>query len=277
MGARLRRTRARGGPVTESLGGPGIVLALVLIETAVGGLTVLWLTPSWGRVRDGFFKLTGSVIVVAAGLARLAGGSPLLNSPGATGAARAAVGLMTAFAIVTVLWQVLLWLRLRSVSHVVGLAAVPVGIGALGALAAVPSVRAAVPIAALQLVAGSVFMGAVTDGLLLGHWHLVDRTAARAPLARMNLFFLVGCGLVAAVAIAAGTGGGEARSDLSPLLGVGVLTVSIAVGLAALCALIGAFIRALIKESSMQSATGLFYLGVIMAFAAEFAAKVRFF
>lgn len=261
----------------ETLGGPAIVLALVLIEIAVGGLTVLWLTPSWGRVRDGFFKLTGSVIVAAAVLARLAGGSPLLNSSEATGVARAAVGMMTAFAIATGVWQVLLWMRLSSVSRVAGLAAVPVGIGALGALAAVPSARASVPIAALQLVAGSVFMGSVTDGLLLGHWHLVDRKASRGPLARMNLFFLVGCGLVAVAAIAAGTGGGEARSDLSPLLGVGVLTVSIAVGLAALCALIGVFIRALIKEDSMQSATGLFYLGVIMAFAAEFAAMVRFF
>jgi hypothetical protein len=41
--------------------------------------------------------------------------------------------------------------------------------------------------------------------------------------------------------------------------------------------MIGFFIRALIKEDSIQAATGLFYLAVIMALAAEFAAKVRFY
>jgi hypothetical protein len=48
-------------------------------------------------------------------------------------------------------------------------------------------------------------------------------------------------------------------------------------GLAALCLVIGGFIRALIREDSIQSATGLFYLGVLMGFASEFAAKVDFF
>jgi hypothetical protein len=61
------------------------------------------------------------------------------------------------------------------------------------------------------------------------------------------------------------------------LLGVGTLTVALAVGLTAVCALIAVFIRALIKEDSIQAATGFFYLAVIMAVAAEFAAKVRFF
>ena len=41
--------------------------------------------------------------------------------------------------------------------------------------------------------------------------------------------------------------------------------------------MIAFFIRAMVKEDSIQAATGFFYLAVIMAFAAEFAAKVRFY
>lgn len=127
------------------------------------------------------------------------------------------------------------------------------------------------------LLAGALFAGAVVDGLLLGHWHLVDRKLSRDHLGRINRFFLAGTVLASAAVLLGGTGGGEARSDFSPLLGVGVLTVSLAVGLAVLCAVMALFIRALIKENSLQAATGFFYLAVILAFASEFAAKVRFF
>lgn len=261
----------------RTLGGPAIVLALVLAETAVGGLAVLWLVPAWGQVKKGFFVLMGAVLSSFAILAFLAARAPLLDSPGATGASRAAVWLLAAFAGATVVWQLLLWLRTNAASRVAGIAAVPVGVAALVALGADPAARAVAPLAAFQLLAGAVFAGAVVDGMLLGHWHLVDRKLSRRPLYRINQWFLAGTALAAVAALAGGTGGGEARADLSPLLGVGVLTVSIAVGLAALCALIGFFIRALIRENSLQSATGLFYLGVLMALAAEFAAKVRFF
>lgn len=254
------------------------MLALVLAETAVGGLAVLWAVPAWGNLRDGFFKLIGVTIAVMAVGAWLAARAPLLEGSGSVpGSARVAVALLAVFAGATVLWQLLLWFRVRAASRIVGIGAVPIGIAALVSVAFDPATHAGAGIAIFQVLSGAVFAGAVTDGLLLGHWHLVDRKASREPLARINRFFLAGCVLLAVSVLAGGTGGGEARTDLSPLLGVGVLTVSLAVGLAGLCALIGFFIRALIKEDSLQSATGLFYLGVIMGLAAEFAAKVRFF
>jgi hypothetical protein len=257
-------------------GGPGVVLALVLAEIAVGGLAVLWLTPLWGKVKWGFFKLAGGVIAACAVLGWLAARAPLLGVPH-TRTVGVAVALLAAFAAATVLWQALLWARARAASRIAGIAAVPVGVAALVGISLDPAARAAFPLSAFQLLAGALFLGAATDGLLLGHWHLVDRTLSRGYLARVNTFFLAGCGLAALAALGGGAGAGEARSDLSPLLGVSILRVSIAIGLAALCALIGFFIRALVKEDSLQSATGLFYLGVIMATAAEFAAKVGFF
>ncbi|MCA1830200.1 MAG: hypothetical protein ABR552_09330 [Actinomycetota bacterium] len=256
---------------TSQIGGPAIVFALVLAEIAVGGIAVLWLVPAWGNVRDAFFKLAGGVLAACAVFAWLAARAPL------RGADTRATILLAAFAASAVVWQLLLWAGARSPSRLVGMASSPVGVAAFIVLSANDAVPRSAFVAAFQLLAGALVMGAVVDGLLLGHWHLVDRKAAKAPLERINYLFLAGCAAAAAAVLLGGTGAGVARSDLSPLLGVGVLTVSIAVGMMALCALIGSFIRALIKEDSMQSATGLFYLGVIMAVAGEFAAKVRFF
>lgn len=260
-------------PATQ-IGGPGIVMALVLAEVAIGGLVVLWAAPLWGAVRMGFFKLVGAVLAVCAVLAWVAARAPLDDG---TPAATRALAALAIFAGMTVVWQALLWFRAQAISRWVGLAAIPVGAATLVLIALHPAVGRAEAIAIFQLFAGALFVGGATVGLLLGHWHLVDRKLGRAPIARVNFLYLVGCGVAALAAIVGGGGGGEARADLSPLLGVGVLTTSIAVGLAALCAMIGFFNRALIKENSIQSATGLFYLGVILAFAAEFAAKVRFF
>jgi hypothetical protein len=185
--------------------------------------------------------------------------------------------LLAATAVVAVVWQLLLWGGAGEASRAVGIAVIPVGVAALIALSALPAAIHAPGLGVVQLLAGALFLGAVTDGLLLGHWYLVDKRASRAPLARMGIFLLVGSVVAPIVTLAGGTGGGQADPRFSPLLGVGTLTVALAVGLAVVCALIAVFIRMLIKEDSIQAATGFFYLAVIMAFAAEFAAKVRFF
>lgn len=256
--------------------GPASVMSLVLAEMAVGGLAVLWATPAWGAIRRGFFKLIGSTLAGCSVLAWLAARAPL-GGTGATGAAGAALWLLAATAAAAILWQVLLWAGLDEISRVVGISAVPVGIASLVALAAVPAASQPLGIGVFQLLAGAVFLGAVTDGLLLGHWYLVDRRASRSPLARMGTLFLAGCVLTSVATVAGGSGGGSADPSLSPLLGAGAITVALAVGLAVICALIGFFIRMLVREDSIQAATGFFYLAVIMAMAAEFAAKVRFF
>ncbi|HLW17764.1 MAG TPA: hypothetical protein VKV69_10445 [Actinomycetota bacterium] len=274
-GARAR-VELRALRMKQTLGGPAIVLALVLGETAVGGLAVLWLSDAWGRTRMGFFKLIGAVLASMAILAWLAARAPLLNGPTTSNAARAGVALLMSFAIATVLWQVLLWAGARAPSRIVGIAAVPIGIAALVTIAFDPAAASKPASAAFQLLAGALFAGAVTDGLLLGHWYLVERKLTRAPLARMNTLFLAGC-VVAIVGAILGRHPGTATVQLSPLLGAGALAAYLAVGLAALCVMIGFFIRALVKEDSIQAATGLFYLAVILALAAEFAAKVRFF
>lgn len=250
-------------------------MALVLAETAVGGLFVLWVSPTWGVLRAGFFKLVGSVLAACAVLAWLAARAPLRTSAG--DANDLAMWLLAAFAAGVVLWQVLTWLGASSAGRAVGIASVPVGAAALVALASLPEAAHATAVGVIQLLAGALFLGAVVDGLLLGHWYLVDKRASRDPLRRMTQLLLGGSVAAIVATLVGGGGGGSTNTNFSPLLGAGSLTVALAIGLAALCVMIAFFIRAMVKEDSIQAATGFFYLAVIMALAAEFASKVRFY
>lgn len=257
-------------------GGPAVVLALLLIETAVGGVAVLFATDLWGKVRWGFYKLAGATFVACAALGLLAIREPLLRGPAPTSANLAFV-LLAVFTGLLLVWQALLYLKMRPASRVAALAAAPVGVAALIALGMDPAATSNSVVSVGQLLAGALFAGAVLDGLLLGHWHLVDRKLGTAPIARLNTFWLAGCAAMIVAVLPLLGAPVEADPTISPLLGAGSLVVWLAVGLSVLCLVIGLFVRALVREGSIQSATGLFYLGVIMGFAAEFAAKVRFF
>ena len=74
------------------------------------------------------------------------------------------------------------------------------------------------PVAFLQLLAGAAFLGAVIDGLLLGHWYLTDRGLTRTPINRTTNLLFVGVGLEAAALLIGGFGPTEASSEFNPLL-----------------------------------------------------------
>ena len=134
-------------------------------------------------------------------------------------------------------------------------------------------------VASVQLLAGAAFLGAVLDGLLLGHWYLTDSGLTRAPILRATT--LLGVGVVLeAIAIAVGGFGPTASSQaFNPLLTSAGLASWIALGMVGTTALVAVFIRITLRgerASAVQAATGFFYLAVITAATAEFAAKVRF-
>jgi hypothetical protein len=134
-------------------------------------------------------------------------------------------------------------------------------------------------VAVLQLFAGAAFLGAVMDGLLLGHWYLTDRRLTRGPINRFTNFLLAAVALEALAVILGGFGPSEATAAFNPLLTSAGLASWIAIGMVATTALIAVLIRAVLKgqrSSAVQAATGFFYLAVITALTAEFAAKVRF-
>ncbi len=250
--------------------GPAGVLTVVLFEAALGSLALLWLVPLWGVVRPGFFKLVGASVLACAALAWWAGAGDLATA-GATG--RAAARWLAVFALAALAWQALLYAR-AGWSRGVGIAALAPGLVA-GALLAELSGRPV--LGGLALGAGALFLGATVDGLLLGHWYLVDRRLSARPILVLATWLVAG--VVAAVVSAAlgGRRGSGIDQQLSPLLAFPNLTVYQAFGLVVLCGLLAWFIRVLVRGGSVQAATGMFYLAVILALAAEFAAKVYFF
>lgn len=255
--------------------GPSATIALVLAETAAGAVALLWLGRLWGGVRRGFFLLTSSVALACALLATMSASAAAVVPVAAD--ARTAVLALAATSGVLGLSVCALLLRLDGAARVLGIVAVPAAVAALGTLAGVaPSFAAA----AAQLAAGAFFLGAVTDGLLLGHWYLTDRRLSRDHIGRFAVLLLAAVAVEAVALAVFGFGSQRAEAgEFSVILGVSGLVTWLALGMVACTALIGFLIRASLRAQSsraVQGATGFFYLAVITAFTGEMAAKVGF-
>jgi hypothetical protein len=254
--------------------GPAGVTALVLAETVAGGLALLFLTPLWTEVKRGFFTLTGFVVLVlaAATWASVSAGVVRGSAEG-TWSLRLVIVLTTAL----LLDVVLLLGRRATAARVVGFASAGVSAALLVAMAG--TAEGSMVVALLQLLAGAAFLGAVMDGLLLGHWYLTDRGLSRTPINRTTNLLLLGVALEAVALILGGFEPTEASPEFNPLLTSAGLASWIALGMVGTTALIGVMIRLSLRgarSSAVQAATGFFYLAVITAMTAEFAAKVRF-
>jgi len=250
------------------------VTALVLAETVAGGLFLLFVTPLWNEVKRGFFTLTGSILVVLS-LATW-GAASAGRVPGSQAGAWS-VRLAAVLAVVNLVWLVLMFAKRHAAARVVGVASVPAGVAVLVAMAG--TAEGPWLVAFLQLLAGAAFLGAVMDGLLLGHWYLTDRGLTRTPINRTTNLLLAGVALEGAALLLGGFEPTEASSQFNPLLTSAGLASWIALGMVATTALIAVLIRVTLKgprSSAVQAATGFFYLAVITALTAEFAAKVAF-
>lgn len=250
------------------------VVCLVLGELAAGGAILLFVTPLWREVKRGFFKVSGIVLLAVAAGAWRSGASGLVAG---SDAGRWSVWLSGVLAAVTLGWVLLLFLRRDAAARVLGVASVPLSIAMLAAMAG--TAEGSTGVALLQLLAGAAFLGAVMDGLLLGHWYLTDRGLSRTPIERYTTLLIVAVVLEAAAVIAGGFGPTSASSSFNPLLTSAGLASWIALGMVGATALIAVLIRAALRgtrSSAVQAATGFFYLAVITALTAELAAKVRF-
>ena len=254
------------------------VIALVLAETAAGSAAILWLSGFWGKVKRGFFILTTSVVLLCAGLAAYA--ASIAREPNGGDAARLSVLLAAITAGLTAAALVGLLFRWLAAGRILGLLSIPAGVATLGALAVVAAPSPAA--AAVLVFAGAAFMGAVTDGLLLGHWYLVDRGLDRAHIRRIAVVLLAAVAVEVVAVIVGGARGDVAPTEgFSPFLtvGGGAIYMTIVLGMVGLTALIAVLIHVALRETrprAVQAATGFFYLAVITAFTAELAAKVRF-
>jgi hypothetical protein len=280
---------------------PAAVLALVLAMTAVGGSALLWLAPTWGKVRHGYEVLTGATLALIAWGAWASLRSPLrtLSDGDQAASAQAALGdqaslLLLVLTIATALAAVALVVRLPPViARVLGVVATLAGLASFVPLAGIRADRGGaggVPQGVAELLLGSLLMGAIWVGMILGHWYLVERrlsnrymiwmawTNVAAVVAGLGSVLLSWRNPVPCEGLSAAAFEACAR-QFSPVLRIGSMTIVLGLGVLALVALISGFNVKLAKEGgrSIQASTGMFYLAVILAPAVEFAAKVRFF
>lgn len=251
------------------MSGPLGVMSVILLEAAVGGAVVLWASGVWGAVRRGFFVLTGST------LALCAVGAWAVTRGQAAGPEVTALGV---FAGLLVAWQALLLARQEALSRVVGMAGAAVGVVALVLFGLAHGIRPGLAVAELLL--GALFLGSTLYGLLLGHWYLVERRLPNTHMIRSAWWYIAGVvAAVGAAVLSAQNPAPEMGGGFSPVLVVPGFSLMLAVGLVAICALIAGFVWKLAQEGgrSIQAATGMFYLAVIMAFSAELSTKFRFF
>ena len=248
-------------------------MALVLAETAVGGTALLWLAGLWGSVKRGFFVLVTAVALGCVLLATLAAGAGG-DDVGAAGGAAVRLGAATSIVLGLSLGSLIL--RKSEPARLFGLVATLEGAGLLVALAR--TVPASLPAAVALVLAGAAFMGAVTDGLLLGHRYLVDRRLPRDHIQRLAVLLLIAVVVEAAAVAVSGFGDTGLPAGFNLFLGIGGVATWVALGMVLATALVAVLIVVTLRGTqarAVQAATGFFYLAVITAFAAEMAAKVR--
>lgn len=254
--------------------GPLAVMTVLLVETAVGGTVVTLTSGVHGNVRRGFLLLSGMILAACAWAAWAAAGAAVAATRSPAHARM--VLALAAFAGVLTVWQVLV-LAGVAFERVVGLTAAAVGVVALGTVALARD--GGLVLGAVELAAGAFFLGTALYGLLLGHWYLVERRLSNRHMVRGAALYAAG--VVAAVVGAVLSAGHPTpvATGFSPFLAVPGFSLLLVGGLVAICALIAGFVWKLAHEGgrSIQAATGMFYLAVIMAFSAELSAKIGFF
>lgn len=224
-------------------------------------------TQSWKVVRRGHFRITAWIVVA------LAAGTVLaVSASDAGGGVGVLAGVMLGASIVYLLAQ---YSRGDLPGVVLGGIATAVGVAALGAageqIREWPSL-----IAALGLVAGALFLGAVTNGMMLGHWYLNQPGLKPWALGRLTTLATVGVfasatlGLVTApLLVDASTEGAVLGlpgfgDDFGPAFYAIWLVLLVFTGWVVWAA------RRCVKIRSIQSATGLYYVALLTAGVSEF-------
>ena len=251
------------------MSGAEAVLGLVLVEWAAGLLGAAGWTQSWSVVKRGHFK-----IIAWCALAFAVGGYFAFRAGTAGVDAGVQRTLVIALAVVSLLYLLVQYSRTDVPGAVVGLAGAVLGVLLLlftGNLFEGWSV-----VAALGLVSGMFVLGAVTNGMLLGHWYLNQPGLMTWALGRVTDLALYACIASAILGLVAVSRLANASTE-GAVLGIPGFGESFSVvfygAWLAILALTGAVVwgaRRCVKIKSIQSATGLFYVALLTAGVSEF-------
>lgn len=247
------------------------MLALVLVEWAAGWAAVAAWSQSWQVVRRGHFRITAGAVLVVGVLAVFATRAAIedVSDPGSQPA------LVLALAVLTVAYAAAQYVRGDIVGVVTGALAGMSGVVAL-TLSARNIVGWGQVLAAVGLISGALLLGAVTNGMMLGHWYLNQPGLKTWALGRLTDLCLIGvalsgiAGLVAYGELTGATtegavlgipGFGESFSFIFFFVWLSMLGLTGAVAWGA---------RRCVQIRSIQSATGLLYVAILSAGVAEF-------
>jgi hypothetical protein len=244
------------------MSGADAVVSVVLFEWAAGVVAAASWTQSWAVVRRGHFRIVAWAGVVLGGLAALASGTD--------------VPLVAAlFLALVVAYLAVQYAATDRPGVVTGYGAA--GVGAL-MLAVAAGLVTGWPfaLAFVELLSGALLLGAVTNGMLLGHWYLNQPGLKPWALGRLTNLSLVGTAASGAAGAAgavllmgastegAGFGLPGAGEELAPaFFFIWLLLVAftgVVVWMAHRCT----------RIRSIQSATGLMYVAILTAGVAEF-------
>ncbi|MGZ4753292.1 MAG: hypothetical protein ACXVKA_15755 [Acidimicrobiia bacterium] len=246
-------------------------LGTVLLQWATGGLLFFWWTArrevvglGYGWLLRGVYATMALVAVLLEARSDHTGAGHVIALVGGAGLVLAA---LTAFGVSAI----------RRADDARGpilldIVAPAFGLLAISGLAAVSG--GAYWLAALRLLSGAVFLGAVTDAMLLGHWYLVQPGLSRAPLEELvTLCLWVWPIEVIALCLPPGMLGvlfGNVDDGYGGLLGwmwvVSALTTIVLVYVTKLA----------LREqyySAVMAATGLLYLAILTAFGTDVVAR----
>jgi hypothetical protein len=147
-------------------------------------------------------------------------------------------------------------------------------IGVVGLVAGAIDAGGNVWLSLLRVVSGALFLGAVTDAMLLGHWYLVQPGMSRAPLLELVRWTAI-VWPFEVIALLLPTGmfsvwSGSIDDGYNGMLGW--FWGACAIGTIILCVVT----RAALREryySAVMAATGLLYLAILTAFGTDLVAR----
>jgi hypothetical protein len=232
--------------------------ATVMLQWSTGGLLFLWYTFRSSDISLGYGKLLRGVYAVIA----------LIGA--ALGFAFGPVFARDVAAIIVAVLAVAAFARRDTT-----LDRIAVVVGALGVVVAALVAQETNPaLWLLRLVVGAVFLGAVSDAMLLGHWYLVQPGMPRRLLNQLTNVLLVVWPIEVLVMILP-TGmisvlNGSIDDGWNGVLGWFWLAC------AALTGVLAWFTRAALRErsySAVMAATGLSYLAILTGFGTDLIAR----
>jgi hypothetical protein len=267
-----RRNATEGVPYRESVFSH--ILVEFLFRLSFGVATAMGLTSS-RLVTSGFFRVHLWVLLGVQTLAALSLYSRQSSGGLPAGVASGQFWLAISAAVASYVGAVT-WMYERPILGKLAIAVVAI---CSGAACLLPAIAVGVKPAAMQMadcLTSGLLLGSVTTAMLLGHWYLNTPTMKLQPLRRLIVLMGVAVGLRMAVCLV-----GLWLEATGHLAGTGLALQSwmLFVALRWLAGLFGVLVLAWLTWQTLripntQSATGILYAGVILAFIGELTSQL---